>query len=84
MGELEISRVGGEQTSGGAVGGTQADLRVDVEHARSATWGPDDRGAVGLIVLEVITSQGANEVVLSARLFDCQLCIQMSSLGKQT
>ena len=54
MGKLEIGRVGGEETSGAGVGGGQADLRVDVEHAVGAAWRPHDRGAVCFVVLEVV------------------------------
>jgi hypothetical protein len=69
LGELEISRVGGEQTGSRRAGGGQADLRVDVEHAGRAAGGPDDRGGVGLVVLEVIASNGALELVFSGGLF---------------
>lgn len=41
--ELEVGRVGGEQTGGLGVGGSQADLRVYVEHvALAATWRHDN------------------------------------------
>ena len=68
LGELEISRVSGEQAGGCRGGAGQADLGVDVEHALRAAWRPDDRCAVCLVVLEVVTGQGTNEVVLSAGL----------------
>jgi len=65
LSELEISRVGGEETSASA---TKADLGVDVEHAVGAAWRPDDRSAVGLVVLEVVASEGTLEVVLGGAL----------------
>lgn len=68
MGELEISRIGGQETLGGGVGGGQADLGVDVEHALGAAWRPDDRSAVGLVMLEVVASQGTLEFVGGAGL----------------
>jgi hypothetical protein len=68
LGELEISRVGGEQTSSAGVGAGQADLRVDVEHAVCAAGGPDNRGAVSLVVLEVVAVDGAVEFVFGAGL----------------
>lgn len=69
LSELEISRVGGEQASRLRVAGTEADLGVDVEHAISSARRPDDRGAVGLVVLEVIAGKRSDEVVLGGALF---------------
>lgn len=68
MSELEIGRVGGEETSGAAVGGGQADLGVDVEHAGGAAGRPDNRRAVGSVVLEVVAVGGALKFVLGAAL----------------
>ena len=68
LGEFQISRVGGEQASGGGDCGCEADLRIDVEHASGAAWRPDDRSAIGLVVLEVVAGQGTNKVVLSGGL----------------
>lgn len=68
LGEFKIGRVGGEETSGSVVGGGQADLRVDVEHARGAAGRPDNRRAVGSVVLEVVTVDGTLELVLRAGL----------------
>jgi hypothetical protein len=68
LGKLEIGGVGGEQTRSAAVGAGQANLRVDVEHAVCAAGRPDDRGAVGLVVLEVVAVGGAVELVLRAGL----------------
>lgn len=69
MGELEISRVGGEKTGGLAVAGLEADLGVDVEHTGGTAWRPDDGGGVGLVVLEVVTVGGALELVGGGGLF---------------
>jgi len=44
LAELEVGRVGGEQTSRRRVGAGQAHLRVDVEHAGSAARRPYDGG----------------------------------------
>jgi len=68
LGELEISRVGSEETSGAGVGAGQADLRVDVEHAAGTAWRPDNGGAVSLVVLEVVTVDWADERVFSGAL----------------
>jgi hypothetical protein len=68
LGELEISRVGGEKTSGAGVGGGQADLRVDIEHACGAARRPDNRRAVGFVVLEVVTVGGTLKFVFGAGL----------------
>ena len=72
MGKLEIGRVGGEETSGAGVGGGQADLRVDVEHARGATGRPDGGDGVGCVVLEVVTSYRAGKGVLGGGLQESQ------------
>lgn len=66
--ELEVGRVGGEKTGCGGIGCREADLGVDVEKAVSAAGGPDGRRAVGFVVLEVVTSDRADKVVLSDRL----------------
>ena len=71
MSELEIGRVGGEKTSGAAVGALQPDLRVDVEHAGGAAGRPDNRRAVGSVVLEVITVDGPLKHILRAGLEQC-------------
>lgn len=63
LGELEIGRVGGEQTGSLAVAGLEADLGVDVEHTGGTAWRPDDGGRVSLVVLEVIAVGGALELV---------------------
>jgi hypothetical protein len=63
LSELEVRRVRGEQAGGRRVGSRQADLRVDVEHACSTAGGPDDRGGVGFVVLEVVAVDGADEGV---------------------
>jgi hypothetical protein len=63
LSELEVRRVRGEQAGGRRVGGRQADLRVDVEHACSTAGGPDDRSGVGFVVLEVVAVDGADEGV---------------------
>ena len=83
MGELEIGRVGGEQTGGGAVGASQADLGVDVEHAGGTAGRPDNGGGVGLVVLEVVTGDWANEAVLGGGL-DVALDSSHSIFGKVT
>lgn len=68
LSELEIGRVGCQQARCRGVGCCQADLRVDVEHAGGAAWRPDDRCAVGLVVLEVVAIHGTHEVVFSGAL----------------
>jgi hypothetical protein len=68
LGELEISGVGSEQTSGAGAAAGQADLRVDVEHAVCAAGGPDDRCAIGFVVLEVVAADRAVEFVFGAGL----------------
>jgi hypothetical protein len=78
LGELEIGRVGGEQTSGAAVGAGKADLRVDVEQAAGAAGRPDDRCAVGLVMLGVVAGLGANEGVLGGSLCCVSQCIARS------
>jgi hypothetical protein len=52
--EFEIGRIGSEQTKGLGVRRGQADLGVDVEQALSATRRPNNRGAVGFIMFEVV------------------------------
>lgn len=69
MGEFEIGRVSGEEASGAGVAAGQADLRVDVEHAVGAAWRPYNRGAVRLVVLEVVAVGWPVELVLSRGLF---------------
>lgn len=73
LGELEVSGVGGEETGsfGSTAGVLEADLGVDVEVTCGTARRPDDRGAVGLVVLEVITSNGANEGVFGGGLHRC-------------
>jgi hypothetical protein len=66
--ELEISRVGREQTGGRADARCKADLRVDVEHAGRAAGGPDNGGGVSLVVLEVVAVNGALEDVFGGGL----------------
>ena len=68
LSELEISRVGGEQTGGRGGLAFQADLGVDVEHTGGAAGGPYDGGGVSLVVLEVVAVDGALELVLGGRL----------------
>lgn len=68
MCELEIGRVGREQTGGLGVSRGEAHLRVDVEQARGTAGGPDGRNGVGGVVLEVVTCHRALEGVLSGRL----------------
>jgi hypothetical protein len=68
LGELEIGRVGGEQTGGRAVGAGQANLRVDVEHTGRTAWRPDDGGGVSFIMLQIIAVHRTNKVVLCGRL----------------
>ena len=68
LGELEVRGVGCEQAGSAGVGAGQADLRVDVQHAVCATRSPDDRRAVGFVVLEVVAVGGAVEFVFGASL----------------
>jgi len=68
LGELEIGRVGGEQTRSRGVGGRQANLRVDVERAARAARRPDGGDAVRLIVLQVVAVGGTLEGVLGGAL----------------
>lgn len=70
LGELEIGGIGGEETGRGARAG-EADLRVDVEHAVGAAGRPDNRCAIGLVVLEVVAVDGTDEVVLGRALPMC-------------
>jgi hypothetical protein len=69
LSELEISRVGGEQTGSRRRRASQADLGVDVEHAGRSAGGPDNGGRVGLIVLEVVTDDGTVELVFGGGLY---------------
>lgn len=68
LGELEIGRVRGEEAIGRRVGGSHADLGVDVEHAFRTAGRPDNRGAVSFIMLKVVAIQWTNEVVFRGRL----------------
>lgn len=67
MSELEISRVGGQEASCGAAA-SKANLRVDVKHASSSARRPDNRGGIGLVVLEVVAVDWANERVFGGGL----------------
>ena len=67
--ELEIRGVGGEQTSGGGIACSEADLRVNIEQALSSAWRPDDGHVVSLVVLKVVAGYRADEVVLGRGLF---------------
>jgi hypothetical protein len=67
--ELEIRRVGGEQARGLGVTCCEADLRVDVEHARGAARRPDGGDGVGGVVLEVVTCYRAGKGVLGGGLW---------------
>lgn len=59
MCELEVGRIGGQETGGSRVGARQADLRVDVEDTGLAARGPDYRCAVGFVMLEVVLGDGS-------------------------
>lgn len=80
LGELEIGGVGREQAGSRGGGRGQADLRVDVEHAGGAAWGPDGRGGVGLVVLEVVACHRAGEGVFGRGL--CMLAVCIFSEGE--
>lgn len=67
MSELKISGVGGQEASCGTAAG-KANLRVDVKHASSSARRPDNRGGIGLVVLEVVAVDRANEGVFSGGL----------------
>lgn len=67
--ELEIGRIGCEKTGCRGVGGREADLRVDVEHARGAARRPDGGDGVGGVVLEVVTCYRAGKGVLGGGLW---------------
>jgi hypothetical protein len=82
LSEFEIGRVSGEQTSGAGVAAGQADLRVDVEHAVGAAWRPDDRCAVGLVVLEVIAVCRPVELVLSRSLSQVSAYLIHTSMAR--
>lgn len=69
MCKLKISGIGGEQASSSGDRAGQANLRVDVENAGLATRRPNNRGVVGLIMLEVILGYGAIKGVCRAGLF---------------
>ena len=69
LSKLEISRVSSQNTSGAGVTASQADLRVDVEHAAGTAWRPDNGCAVSLVVLEVVAVGWPVELVLSRGLF---------------
>ena len=69
LGELEIGGIGGEDALGGGVGRGQADLGVDVEHALSTTWRPNNRSAVSLVRLAVISNEWAGEFLGGAALY---------------
>jgi hypothetical protein len=68
LGELEVGRVGGEQTSSGGAFRLQANLRVDVEVGRLAARRPDNGGAVSLVMLDVVLGHWALKGISSARL----------------
>lgn len=71
LSELEVGGVGGEETRGRGVGAGQADLGVDVEQAVLAARRPNNGRAVRLVVLGVITIDGAGESVAGRSLFMC-------------
>lgn len=76
--ELEVGRICGEQTNSLGVGGSQADLRVDVQHvALAAAWRHNDRCAIGFIVLEVVASDWAIESVLRASLQHVNILVRL-------